>query len=223
MSVIDLEIAQGGYRNALGRLQEQIVIAQTHNDQIETLNAELKGIQALNEKLEEYAQQLRLVRAACITTEHNYQTRRIGYLNTLITDALKEVYPEEGYRAKIIYDYGRKDTVRLELHDAFGHVSSPDIGQGQLMQYVISLITVVGITSGLGYKNLFIDEAFGVAAVSKLADLGEILNRYVRNGMQIILVSQNPVLYNSIPHRVFSLKKDPTSGITTVVKTEDFQ
>ena len=223
MSLIDLEIAQGSYKNSLERMQNQIAVAEAHNEQIDILTAKLNQVNALNEKLEQYGQQLRIIRAACITTEHNYQTRRINYLNTLITDALHEVYPEEDYTAKIIYDYERKDTVRLELQDRFGHVSSPEVGQGQLMQYVISLIAVVGITSGLGYKNLFIDEAFGVAAASKLPDLGEILNRYVKNGMQIILVSQNSDLYNGIPRRVFGLKKDASTGITTVVKTEDFQ
>lgn len=223
MNIIDLEIAKGRYQNELNNLQNSITVAKLHNDQIDTLTEQLHAIDALNNKLDMYAQQLSLVRAACIETEHNYQTRRINYLNTLITDALREVFPEENFEAKIIYDYGRKDTVRLELHDAAGHISSPDIGQGQLKQYIISMVAVVGITSGLGFKNLFIDEAFGVAASTKLEDLGEILDKYVKAGMQIILVSQNPFLYNSIPHRVFTLNKDAETGTTTVVKTEDFQ
>lgn len=222
MNILDLETMQGQYRTSLNNLQNSITVAKMHNDQINNLTEQLRAISALDAKLNAYAQQLSLVRAACIQTEHNYQTRRINYLNTLITDALREVFPDENFEAKIIYEYGRKDTVRLELQDSAGHVSSPDIGQGQLMQYIISLVAVVGITSGLGFKNLFIDEAFGVAASSKLEDLGEILNRYAQNGMQIILVSQNPFLYNGIPHRVFTLNHDAVTKTTTVAKTEDF-
>lgn len=223
MSIIDLEIMQGGYKSTLDNLRSSISLAKAHNDQIDILSNQIKCIDELMKKLEIYEQKLKLVKASCITTEHNYQTKRINYLNVLITDALKEVYPEEDFKARILYDFHRKDTVQLELYDSNGNISSPDIGQGQLMQYVISLIAIIGITSGLGYKNLYIDEAFGVADVMKLPELGEIINKYVQKGMQIILVSQNPVLYNSIPHRVFKLEKNPVTGITTVVKTEDFQ
>lgn len=222
MTVNELEYLNDTYSRRINDLRVKIAVTKERNNTIEKLRLRKDKLQSVLSSVESYWHSLSLVRTAAINEATAYQTRRIEYLNQLVSDALREIFPTESYSARVIYDYHRKDEVHLELVDSSGNVSSPTVGQGQLMQYVISFAAISGITKGLGFNNVFIDEAFGVAAVGKLSDIGEMIDKYVKDGMQIILVAQNSLLYSSIPHRVIKLQKDPLSGVTEVVGIEDY-
>lgn len=72
------------------------------------------------------------------------------------------------------------------------------------MQYLISVSAVAAITKSLGVHNIYIDEAFGVARVDHLDDLGELLQGFVDDGLQTVIVSQNPALYNNLSrHEIY--------------------
>lgn len=222
MNLTAMKFQKNQIEAKLYNLHSEIAVAEVNNSRFDDMRTKLLKLADLQTDIAEYLADLYSINAAAREAEHNYQNRRIQYLNVLITDALKEIFPKEDLRVEIIYDFHRKDTIRLKLVDRFGNESNPMIAQGQLMQYVISFVAVAGITTGLGYKNLFIDEAFGVAAASKLPDLGDILKSYIDKGMQIILVSQNDNLYKGIPHRVINLEKDGATGLTSIVSTLDF-
>lgn len=222
MNIEEIEKSYNYYEKEVKDLAVKLEVAKDRNAQLEKLKREKVELTVFMDAIQEYWENLAFVRASVIKESDDYQTRRIEYLNELITDALRNIFPTENFQAKVTYDYKRRDVVRLRLVDQDGHVSTPDIGQGQLMQYVISFAAVSGITKGLGFKNIFIDEAFGVAAVDKLPELGNIINGNVQQGMQVILISQNPELYNSIPRRVISLEKDAISKTTSVVDITDY-
>lgn len=222
MNISEIEKSYNYYENEVKNLAVKLEVARERNAQLENLKREKVELTSFLNEIQEYWENLALVRASVIKESDDYQTRRIEYLNELITKALRDIFPTENYTAKITYDYKRRDIVKLRLVDQEGHVSTPDIGQGQLMQYVISFAAVSGITKGLGFKNIFIDEAFGVAAVDKLPELGNIIDSNVKAGMQVILISQNPELYNSIPRRVISLEKDALTKTTGVVDITDY-
>lgn len=180
--------------------------ARVVNDQVDTLREEHDNIRSVASEVQLYRDDLSLLKTAVTTEINEYQNRRIEYLNNLITDSLAEIFPERGWIADIRCDFSRKNICKLVLKDRNGHVSLPKVGQGKLLQYLISFAAVAGITKGLGYNNLFIDEAFGVAAVKRLSDIGDIIKKQIEDGMQIILVSQNPSLYNQLPRHVYNLK-----------------
>lgn len=222
MRIEDIESLNNHYTDAISTLAVDLKLAKEHNEQLAKFKSEKEKLTKFIMEVQTYWENLALVRTAVIKESNSFQTRRIEYLNDLITVALKEIFPTECVSAKITYDYSRKDTVKLELIGDDGYVSSPKVGEGQLMQYVISFAAVTGITRGLGFQNVFIDEAFGVAAVEKLSQLGSIIDNYVKQGMQIILVSQNPSLYSDIAHREIVLQKDPKTKITSVVDIVDY-
>ena len=74
----------------------------------------------------------------------------------------------------------------------------------------------------MGITNLYVDEAFGVAAPDILGDLGQLLYEQVDDGMQVIIISQNPGLYQDIPRREIHLKRDSVTKSVSVIKQADY-
>ncbi|MEY8333098.1 hypothetical protein AALB53_08340 [Lachnospiraceae bacterium 47-T17] len=195
--------------------------AKINNAQADKLSAEFNTCKRLLDEVKEYRNNLALLKTAVTTEINEYQNRRVSYLNDIITDALTSIFLDEGYSADIHCDFSRKNACKLLLHDRSGNVSSPYIGQGKLMQYLISFAAVSGITRGLGYKNLFIDEAFGVSDMDRLSEIGDVIQKQVESGMQVVLISQNPALYAGLPRHMISLHKDPIKKKVVVDKEED--
>lgn len=169
-----------------------------------------------------YLDKLQLLKNAVINESNQYRTRRLEYLNNLITESLSKVFPEKGYVADVSCDFNRRDTVTLELKNSLGRYIDPEMQEGMLLQYLISFSAMSGIAKGLGSKILYIDEAFGASSMENLPKVGELLSELVNNGIQIILVSQNPLLYDEIPRKEFFLEYDADNLVSNLIKTDEF-
>ena len=113
------------------------------------------------------------------------------------------------------------NVVKLVLTDAWGNVFYPRMGNGMLVQYLTSFAAVSCITRTLGYKNLFIDEAFGCSSMNNLPVIGQLLGDLVSSGMQIVCVSQNPALYQDLPRHEICLEMNK-EGTGVLMKEKDF-
>lgn len=196
--------------------------AKSNNGKLQELQTSLQKYKNLESELHEYRNDLSVLNTVVSVENKNFRNRRITHLNAVITDAIREIFPDRSYNAKIICDFNRKDKAYLVLEDANGNVHLPEICEGKFLQYLISFSAIAGITHSLGGKSLFVDEAFGVGATDILPKVGETIQEKIDNGFQILLISQNAALYNSLPRHEIHLQYDPEEQAIGSVNEIDY-
>ena len=162
--------------------------------------------------------------AEIVRKENNdFKGRRIAYLNDMITECLHDFFPNEGFVCNIAFEEkNRSSKAILRLEDSTGFMRKPQMSEGKLCQYLISFAAVYSVVKSLGGSSIYVDEAFGVASTTRLGDVGEMLNKCVKDGMQIILVSQKADLYCEIPHREIVMHKDSISDSVVIDNITDY-
>lgn len=144
-------------------------------------------------------------------------------LSNYITEEIAKIFPNEGYTAKINYDYKNRNKVAtLSLIDLKGHESSPEICEGLLLQYLISYSVVIAIAKALNISNLYIDEAFGAASSDNLPKIGDRIKDSVADGIQTLMITQREELYADIPRREIVLEKNPNTKSVQIVSCKDY-
>lgn len=196
------------YEAKLSRKEVDIERVRENNKKVNKLILEKEESERLLLDIQEYRNILKIIETAVEAENNNFKNRRLDFLNTVITGSIAEFFPQLGLQANVTCDFSRKSKAKMTLIDSEGHVGTPKIGQGKLMQYLVSFAACCGITKGLGFNNIFIDEAFGAAAVSLLPTIGEAVQRIVKDGTQVVLVSQNPALYQDLPVHEIQLSTD---------------
>lgn len=188
------------------------------NKEFEQLSAEkIRGDEILG-VLEMYTRDLNDLLANVNREDKDYRNRRINFLNTEITKMLNKFFPNKNLEASIVFDDKYKNSnAFLNLVDGEGDVRNPANTEGMFEQYLISFTAVTTVLQTLSKNIVFIDEAFGVASKNNLPRIAECLAQSCGNGMQIILATQDPLLFNTIPHRVTNLILNP---ITDAVEIE---
>jgi len=205
----------------LGALQNKIQSVEESNRQIEQLRIRKERLDRITRNYQKFVDALNLIMTASQTISDKMQQERVAFMNESITLRLREYFPEHNYIARLNFEKGRADTVRLELVNADGVISTPTIGQGRLMQYIIGYAAIQGLVTGLNIPNVFIDEAFGVGSEERLPMIGDMLAKSVADGLQIVLVAQNSALYQHLPRREFHLVNK--EGLTQLEETIDHE
>lgn len=196
--------------------------AKLNNEMREKLKIKYDSLNEILEELKVYYATLKKIAAAVDSEDRNYKNRRLGYLNNLITESLANIFPDKSLQASVECDFDRKNVVTLTLSDVYGNELDPDICSGKLQQYLISFASVAGIALGLGVNNLYVDEAFGVAAPEILGEIGQVIQHHVDNGMQIVIISQNPGLYQDLPRHEIRLKTNTATNEVIVESEIDY-
>lgn len=189
----------------------------------EKLKTQYDDIVSVKGRVDDYVEALDYLSNLIVGVELDYRNYRLDCINAVITDVLGEIFPQERFQAKVVCDFKNttnKSYLRLIRPD--GSVSMPIIGEGKLCQYLISYASVLGILRMLGYKNLYVDEAFGVAAKERLGQIGGLIERAANDGMQILLVSQDNLLYADLARREIHLKKDYNQNCVVITEVKDF-
>lgn len=195
------------------KIEERKLFAARCKERNEIYNSLVQRRERLREILsdiKEYLKELELIKDSINREDVLFKNSRITFLNSIITNRIKELFPNEDLEAVIEYnDKNRNTKAVLYLIDGNGNKRIPKISEGKFLQYAIGYTAVDGVLRNLGKNIIYIDEAFSVASESNLANVGEILKNSVESGMQIILVSQKSELYQSISHREIRMQKDP--------------
>ena len=212
-SINDIAFFKQQLNNKLINLEK----AKVYNEQFEALQVKCLETKAVQDKLVDYVTELSLLKSMIISEAKAFKERRIQYLNDSITEELGKIFPEEGFTAKIVCDFKyNNNKAYLTLIDKSGNVRIPKISEGKLCQYLISFSSTVGTVKGLGKRNIYIDEAFGVSSPQKLLEVSTLLNDVLESGIQLVVISQHKELYQDLPRREIHLYKNPDTGVTSV-------
>lgn len=208
------------YREKISKIESEYNVLLRDNQRREELQKTVDKYRSALDAVRDFLTAIGEVDVAVDNEAARYKEQRLKFINDVITDALLQIFPNEGFRANVVIDRKRgRETVSLELIDKNGMVSLPEIGQGMLMQYVISYAAISSINTALGGDSLFIDEAFGVASVDRLPELGALVAKR-SEGQMVVLVAQNPALYDNLQtHRIVLSKS--VDGVTSVVEEID--
>lgn len=197
------------YNKEILNQQLSLERAKVSNEELETLKGQQFEAATLLERAHEYKMSISKINAMGITEDNAFKKRRISYLDQLITEELFKVFPEEGYLAHVSCDFkNRSNKAHLILTDSAKNVRMPSMTEGKLCQYLISFSATTGAVKGLGKNNLYVDEAFGASDPDNLVKVGKMLKQTVEGGMQVVLISQNSILYQDVPRREFRLARD---------------
>lgn len=217
-----LKFNKRSYEQLLARERADLEQAKLSNLRLEELKVELRKTNDLITALSNYTASLSQLGVAASRESNEFKNKRIEFLNGVLTEALQQLFPNEGFRAKISFDFNRNDKAELQLVDSAGHVHTASMCEGQLLQYAISFVAVSWILRALGKNVLFIDEAFGASDMDRLPMLGDLIAKLAENGTQVILVGQNPALYENIPRREFWLTKSPETAAVSLERVIDW-
>lgn len=217
MNIDELKRKRNNYYKHLIQKKVNLETAKEANAKIDTLKTSHLKIEKLLNVAVTYKSYLTKLHNIAESEDTAFKDRRIKYLDSIITEELAKIFPNNNFKAKITCDFKHNtNKAYLNLVDQLGYVRPPYITEGKLCQYLISYAATVGVIKGLGYHNIFIDEAFGVSSVGNLQKIGKILQHTVEDGIQIILIGQNPVLYSDIARREITLSNNE---LGTVVDT----
>lgn len=197
--------------------------AKAINDKYIQVQSDIARLQLLQDQCYKHRIKLEQLTKILEKEDASFRTRRINFLNDHVTEELLKIFPSKGFKAKIDCDFKRgSGLATLYLIDKNNVERSPDITEGKLCQYLISFASTVGAIKSLQASNIYIDEAFGVSSTENLPKIGEMLLDTVKDGTQLILISQKADLYSEISHREIHLELNEAEDTARVVKVEDF-
>ena len=198
---------------------EQISIS---NKEFEYLNAEKVSGDEILSALELYSRNLKDLWDNVNREDKDYRNRRIEFLNSEITKMLVKFFPNKNLVANIVFDDKYKNSnAYLSLIDEDGDVRNPLNTEGMFQQYLISYAAVTSVLQTMNKHIVFIDEAFGVASKKNLPKIADVLAQSCESGMQIILATQDPLLFDNIPHRVINLELNPVTDSVEIESVDD--
>lgn len=173
-------------------------------------------------KLEEYKNKLNSILNAVEKEDAEFKDRRLNYIKSIIESNLDFIFPEKEFSIKIVPKIIRgKAKSGLALFDKYGHELDPEENEGGLLQELLAFSSSLTIISLLGGTSFFIDEAFGASSMKNKPKLGNIINHYIDEGLQILLVSQSPSLYDFLDRREINLKLNEDTLTVEVDSIED--
>lgn len=199
-----------------------IANAKENNKNCEIYSRQYKEINELIADIEIHKNQLINILKISKLKDTEYREKRLSYLENYILENLQYIFPDEYLIPKIMtpQKYGVNRT-KLVLVDALGMERSTENCAGGLMQQLISYSSAVSVTQLCGCNTFFIDEAFGNSSISNKSLVGNLLKRYIDNGQNVIMITQDPLLYESINRREIHLVKE--LGETKVEKCFDVE
>lgn len=198
---------------------EQITIS---NKEFTQLSADKSAGDEIAMGLELYLANLKDLWDNVNREDKDYRNRRIDFLNSEITKMLEKFFPNKNLIANIVFDDKYKNSnAYLNLIDSDGDLRNPANTEGMFGQYLISFTAVTTVLQTMDKHIIFIDEAFGVASKKNLPKIADVLLKSCEEGMQIILATQDPLLFNTIPHRVINLNLNPVTDSVEVASIDD--
>lgn len=203
-------------RNDLMRLKTKLVYKQAYVQSQKNVN---KNYYVLKERLDDlsynidtlskYKSNLKNLLNAVESEDNKFKDKRLGYIKSIVESNLDFIFPEKEFSVKIVPNVVRgKVKSGLALFDKYNNILDPEENEGGLLQEVLAFSSALTIISLLGGNSFYIDEAFGASSMKNKPKLGVILNKYVESGLQILMVSQSPALYDSLSRREIHLKQN---------------
>jgi len=157
--------------------------------------------------LKDTLEDFKILHTVVCREEIAFKRRRLGFLEECLTKQMSIIFPKKRLRASIACDFNRRKTkLRLNIADSNNNLRPPSKTEGKLAQQLISVTSAYGCLKLLGKNILYMDEPFSNSSEDNLIKLQALLDSFVNEGFQVILISQSPLLFTDIERRLIMLR-----------------
>jgi hypothetical protein len=197
--------------------------AKINNERYDKLKERRDQLSLLCIGYDKLIEEHRLIDRMILEEETRFRQNRVDYLNDMITDRLALFFPNDNRTAHLLFE-NKRGIMRasLLLEDGMGNQEDTNVSASDFQKYLIGFTATCGILEAQDKHIIFVDEAFGVADKDNVVKMGECLDKSVKSGTQIILISQNADLYSSVERREFVLSRDPITNVASIVSVTDY-
>ena len=192
------------------------------NERIGSLEKELNKINSKLNIITGYRVALSSIIACTKDRYGKYQTAKLEFIEDSLSDVINLIFPDTGLTPKISTT-DKRNLMRSELLlvDSNGNVRYPRITEGGFMKQLIGFVSAIKVIQLIGANTLFMDESFSDASSVKKEQVTSVINEYLKEGLQLILISQYPECYDKLPRREFILKS--VDGCCKLMDVVDYE
>lgn len=209
-------------KSRLNARKEDLQLAKQTNSRLKELHRERENLEKLKSANKQYLDAIKLTQKVSLKEYSNFKTNRLKFLESCIDKNLLEIFPHKMLRSKINFVEGDKNAV-LTLTDADGNIRIPSMTEGGLAQELIGFTSAASVLECTGASIFYFDEAFAMSSMQNKDALGKLVYRYVQEkGVQIIMISQSPLLYENLTRREIVLESNPSTGYVELKETVDY-
>lgn len=199
---------------------KQIEIDRENNKKVDYYQKKLAKYSEVEVVARNHYNALSSILLAVENEDARYKSSRIGYLQDSLSEKIDLMFPYEVFEPSLNYETVRgKNKVSLTLKDMSGCERNPFITEGKFMQELIGFVSSMSVIELLGTKLFLIDEAFSAASEENKIKVGELLQTYIDQGIQVILISQDSNVYSYLNRREINLSKNLNNSVSS--KEED--
>lgn len=207
----------------LQRMKSDLSLAHENNKQYQQTLADYNKVRELQNDIAKELQKFNILFKVCSAEDINYKNRRLSYVQEQIEDSLHLVYPDDGFKCTINFDFRyNKPIANLYLTNKKGKVIIPKLNEGDFCAQLICFTGTAALAESLGRKGLYLDEMFSAAHPDNLTKVSAKLKDLVDRGFQIVMIEQHTDVYRDLKRREIYVKKDPLTLKTNVVSTKDY-
>lgn len=210
------------HKNKINKKKVELAVAKENNKRYKSLEKDYNTVLEIHDELKQYVNLLEIFITACTTEDNAYRERRKEYMTSYIDENLNIIFPDEGFRSKLEFDYKYKSQmVALTLIDKFGIERMPRLSEGMMLQQLISFSASIGLAECMGKNKIFMDEAFSASSPENLTKVGRLVEHLISKGFQLIVIEQKDDIYKDIPRREIHLLKDVLTDKVEINKCID--
>lgn len=203
--------------------QIELRLAEDRSAKYEKLQSDLEKLQSLNTDINTLKNIFSMFLKILATEDNAFKKKRLRYLEAYIDRNLEIIFPNEGFKSKIYFDYSyNKQKVALYLIDRYGKVRIPSVCEGSLLQQLIGFSAAVGIVECLGANKLFMDEAFSASSMENLTKISALLKKLIEEDFQILIIEQKNDIFKDLTRREINIAKDAIKESVQVLSITDY-
>ena len=201
----------------------KLAILKKNKETYDSLMEAKEKIMEVSSDIETILSVYNLFLAVLANEDNAFKEKRLRYLEAYIDRNLEIIFPNEGFRSKIDFDYSyKKQKVALYLVDRYNKVRIPSICEGSLLQQLIGFSAAVGIVECMGANKLYMDEAFSASSMENLTKISALLKKLIDDDFQILIIEQKNDIFKDLPRREINLEKDAIEECAKVVEIIDY-
>lgn len=195
---------------------KELEVIKANNKRGKYLRESLDKVDSYLDLAPRYVSVLNTIVATTKDEYSKYQESRVKFIEHSLEEILHILFPSESFTPKLNYSIERNN-IKCELVfiDNQGNVRHPRITEGDFMKDLIAFTSAIKVLELLGSKTFYIDEAFAHASLSNKEKMGDIIGSYLKEGLQMIMISQSAECYNNLTRKEFYLEK--YNNVCTIV------
>lgn len=205
------------YQKCVSKLESQ----EETNLRYDEIKSQKEQALDLSMNIETYLSYLTNILKVSKDKDTKFKNQRLKVMQDLINSDMNYIFPAENIKVKLDYNpYRGKEKAKLVMVDKFSKEHDVEIFSSGLMKQLITFSGSIAVSKFLRSNTILVDEAFGASAPQNKEKIGKILKNYVDSGFQILLISQEPKLYNDLERRQINLVKEEDQA--KLISIEDF-